>query len=70
MNAMGAPDTAWVRSDHPLSGAVLRVDIRHFGPTVDVRTPDGGSAARVRSWERRSTGFPSFTPPIRCATRI
>jgi hypothetical protein len=27
MNAMGAPDPAWVRADHPLSGAMLRMDL-------------------------------------------
>lgn len=44
MNAMGAPDTAWVRAEHPLSGAVLRVDIRNINAVVDVKTPDGGGS--------------------------
>jgi hypothetical protein len=42
MNAMGAADPEWVRSDHPLSGAMLRVEIRSVQAVVDVLTPDGG----------------------------
>jgi len=45
MNAMGAPDTAWVRADHPLSGTVLRVDLSKItSAPVDVRTSDGGGS--------------------------
>jgi glucose/arabinose dehydrogenase len=44
MNAMGAPDQAWVRADHPLSGAILRIDVTKISGSspLDVRTPDGG----------------------------
>lgn len=43
MNAMGAPDPAWQRADHPLSGAILRIDLAKIGSApLDVRTPDGG----------------------------
>ncbi len=45
MNSMGEIDAEWNRNDHPLSGAVLRVDLSKInianGP-VNVKTPDGG----------------------------
>jgi glucose/arabinose dehydrogenase len=45
MNAMGGADIAWVREDHPLSGAVLRLDISKVtSAPVDVKTPDGGGS--------------------------
>ena len=45
MNAMGAPDTAWVRADHPLTGAILRLDLSKIGSTpLNARTPDGGGS--------------------------
>ena len=44
MNAMGAPDAAWVRADHPLTGAILRIDVSRISSRspLNVRTPDGG----------------------------
>ncbi len=43
MNAMGDVDPEWQRADHPLSGAVLRVDTSKItSAPVDVKTPDGG----------------------------
>jgi glucose/arabinose dehydrogenase len=54
MNAMGAPDTAWVRRDHPLSGAVLRLDTsKYTGTPIDVKTPDGGG-----SYDPNASGAP------------
>ena len=45
MNAMGAPDPAWVRADHPLSGAILRIDLSKItSAPVNVKTPDGGGS--------------------------
>jgi glucose/arabinose dehydrogenase len=45
MNAMGSADTAWVRSDHPLSGAVLRLDLSKVtSAPIDVKTSDGGGS--------------------------
>ncbi|MEA2710872.1 MAG: large repetitive protein [Phycisphaerales bacterium] len=45
MNAMGAADPAWVRADHPLSGAILRIDLSKItSAPVNVRTPDGGGS--------------------------
>src|SRR6266487_3153940 len=45
MNAMGDVDPAWQRADHPLSGAVLRVDLSKISSApVDVKTSDGGGS--------------------------
>jgi hypothetical protein len=43
MNAMGDVDPEWQRADHPLSGAVLRLDLTKLGTLpLDAKTADGG----------------------------
>jgi glucose/arabinose dehydrogenase len=65
MNAMGAPDTAWVRSDHPLSGAILRLDISKLGSLpLDVRPATAAGRTTPTRPTRRS---PSTR--LACATR-
>jgi glucose/arabinose dehydrogenase len=45
MNAMGDVDPAWQRADHPLSGAMLRLDLSKLGSLpLDVKTSDGGGS--------------------------
>jgi glucose/arabinose dehydrogenase len=44
MSAMGAPDNAWGdRSEHLLSGAILRVDTKAITGTLNVKTESGGT---------------------------
>ncbi|MGB7160438.1 MAG: Ig-like domain-containing protein, partial [Tepidisphaeraceae bacterium] len=44
MSAMGAPDNAWgMRSEHLLSGAILRIDTKAISGTLNVKTESGGS---------------------------
>ena len=44
MSANGAPDTAWIRAEHQLNGAVLRVDLSAItSPPLNVQTEDGGT---------------------------
>ena len=44
MSAMGAPDNAWGnRSEHLLSGAILRIDTKAISGTLNVKTESGGT---------------------------
>ncbi len=42
MNSTGAPDPVWVRPDHLLSAAMLRMDVHNITGTLNVTTPEGG----------------------------